>query len=139
MTRESLGLSPPSRGSGHAVGFFLAERRFIPALAGIGRSRRATCSERAVYPRPRGDRREYASSQFAVIGLSPPSRGSGAVSQWMKAGRRFIPALAGIGLRDEPDRFEPAVYPRPRGDRALGMGKMCLSAGLSPPSRGSGP
>ena len=93
LVRE--GLSPPTRGSHRPS---LDRHRCpgsIPAHAGKPPPGPAGPAAPRVYPRPRGEAADAGRDGLQDVGLSPPTRGSPALSDWGADRRRSIPAHAG--------------------------------------------
>ena len=72
-----------------------------------------------------------------VIGSSPPARGTPGRGDRLCAGQRFIPARAGNTGEGNDRRTTVEVHPRPRGEHSLSSLSMAVSAGSSPPARGT--
>ena len=136
---RSAGSSPRSRGTLVRVVVDAKRVRFIPALAGNveapgGRRRRPS-----VHPRARGERSADTSAGANGVGSSPRSRGTFGPRDPRRLGDRFIPALAGNVLQEEPGRQRPAVHPRARGERGGPWARGAVDVGSSPRSRGTLP
>ena len=135
--RQSVGLSPPTRGNRVIPPPLLPYRRSIPAHAGEPRACQSPPSAAAVYPRPRGGTSLAGASSGRPAGLSPPTRGNPRIAPLLRPRRRSIPAHAGEPPRSTKIRRVTKVYPRPRGGTATSSGGSERIAGLSPPTRGN--
>ena len=113
--RESLGLSPPTRGNRWAFEITHARTGSIPAHAGEPPPPSPTTSGRGVYPRPRGGTHRDGASAVEDRGLSPPTRGNRPSRPQDISRPRSIPAHAGEPHRRAFRFPRRAVYPRPRG------------------------
>ena len=109
----------------------------IPAHAGEPRSGRSSTRLAEVYPRPRGGALFSYNSEFAVNGLSPPTRGSRKEKDGGGDMDRSIPAHAGEPRKIGRHETVRRVYPRPRGGAGLPVRDRFRLRGLSPPTRGS--
>ena len=137
MIDRGVGLSPPTRGNRDLRGRPDRKRGSIPAHAGEPSCPCASCRTWTVYPRPRGGTRNQYSQRQKYEGLSPPTRGNPVQPSNRARQLGSIPAHAG-----EPSGASGAsgaswVYPRPRGGTTLAVLAYCISAGLSPPTRGN--
>src|SRR5581483_11150576 len=127
------------RGTGRAPGPSDADRRFIPAGAGNGRTVRDRCRTPPVHPRGCGERHSRISADERPAGSSPRVRGTGQVPVEAPFEERFIPAGAGNGLRTIPTAASAAVHPRGCGERAGPPGRARPDRGSSPRVRGTAP
>ena len=131
------GLSPLARGTREPKIFALWDCRFIPAGAGNTDRNRPTNSQRAVYPRWRGEHGDISHTLKAEGGLSPLARGTRANGARPPDNRRFIPAGAGNTLSvTHSSNYQP-VYPRWRGEHPMGIRYDNTVYGLSPLARGT--
>ena len=98
---------------------------------------RSLAASSTVYPRWRG---EHSGIDYRVVrgvGLSPLARGTLAlVMEWGKA-FRFIPAGAGNTAKELAASARSSVYPRWRGEHAVGGRQRWGLFGLSPLARGT--
>ena len=133
----STGSSPPARGTPQLRVTHYRTLRFIPARAGNTRVESAGARLDAVHPRPRGEHRYRKENARVVIGSSPPARGTPGRGDRLCAGQRFIPARAGNTGEGNDRRTTVEVHPRPRGEHSLSSLSMAVSAGSSPPARGT--
>ena len=92
---EPPGLSPPTRGSRRARSSGRRGTGSIPAHTGKPGSRSVRSSRLRVYPRPHGEALVGRRSRRAVIGLSPPTRGSPPEIEAASGSIRSIPAHTG--------------------------------------------
>ena len=136
-SRQTLGLSPPTRGSQLRSPSCSAPGGSIPAHAGkpghVVRPRPAP----TVYPRPRGEALAEKLRHVGDAGLSPPTRGSPRGVRSERPTLRSIPAHAGKPRTASISNSPPGVYPRPRGEAIRVPGLASAVEGLSPPTRGS--
>ncbi len=119
-SRAMSGLSPLARGTREPKIFALWDCRFIPAGAGNTDRNRPTNSQRAVYPRWRGEHGDISHTLKAEGGLSPLARGTPHPERDKNRRRRFIPAGAGNTCADRPVSQLRSVYPRWRGEHSPG-------------------
>ena len=137
--RDQGGLSPPTRGSLARIVPTQIDRGSIPAHAGEPGPPLQILSHDMVYPRPRGGAPADPVTLPVAEGLSPPTRGSHHEAEHGPAPRRSIPAHAGEPSRRRTGTRCITVYPRPRGGAMKKRQPRPLTAGLSPPTRGSLP
>ena len=134
---ESLGLSPPTRGSPmHQIGS-VGIPGSIPAHTGKPALLDLDDEIARVYPRPHGEAVRDDACGTLVFGLSPPTRGSREERDRLVQCERSIPAHTG---KPRPSRWQMspgAVYPRPHGEASTGRAAIRRPRGLSPPTRGS--
>ncbi|KXS37980.1 MAG: hypothetical protein AWU55_1920 [Halomonadaceae bacterium T82-2] len=135
---RTTGLSPRLRGSVSALLAFCVTGRVIPAPAGIGVASCTPGRWSPGYPRACGDRGTGAVQPRQQPGLSPRLRGSVAYRYQLLAGRRVIPAPAGIGSMSPSSSWNVSGYPRACGDREAPTARKGGGGGLSPRLRGSG-
>ena len=131
------GLSPPTRGSLDSNPTSMASSRSIPAHAGEPPTTAAWLFRSRVYPRPRGGALVVTQRTRAVIGLSPPTRGSLELDKRGGEDKWSIPAHAGEPSRTRSTHGPLGVYPRPRGGASSQVTLSFSPRGLSPPTRGS--
>ena len=153
-----VGLSPPVRGSRQKLhilqmslqvyprpcgGAFASQSmkvlvlRSIPARAGEPPTWSPGASRKRVYPRPCGGAVIAGRIDGALMGLSPPVRGSLHRRGSHPGDERSIPARAGEPGGCGQGQHQQQVYPRPCGG-ALDLSDVTFSyGGLSPPVRGS--
>ena len=131
------GLSPLARGTREPKIFALWDCRFIPAGAGNTDRNRPTNSQRAVYPRWRGEHGDISHTLKAEGGLSPLARGTPHPERDKNRRRRFIPAGAGNTCADRPVSQLRSVYPRWRGEHGDLLNLPPGINGLSPLARGT--
>ena len=110
------GLSPLARGTLFMRGSKSPRRRFIPA--GAGNSGESGCVHQwsSVYPRWRGELRNWSSVNRRRIGLSPLARGTRCAHRRQLFPVRFIPAGAGNSNTTANKHDVIRVYPRWRGE-----------------------
>ncbi len=113
----TIGLSPLSRGTLFHGVTFVAQIRFIPALAGNTRAQVPVPTVPPVYPRSRGEHAFACAACSRPAGLSPLSRGT----------RNSLHC----SLLKSP------VYPRSRGEHSPLRTIVISISGLSPLSRGT--
>ncbi len=135
--KEILGLSPLARGTPHLQVGNAVNSRFIPAGAGntlcnVGRQLAS-----AVYPRWRGEHKNYADQQINQNGLSPLARGTRRAVTRARQRIRFIPAGAGNTSRTSAAGARRPVYPRWRGEHGKYVVADDKNNGLSPLARGT--
>ena len=131
------GLSPPTRGSQHAVHDQPEIAGSIPAHTGKPLSATTMLWAMSVYPRPHGEATAFTSTAIVSIGLSPPTRGSlrGELTAVNKD--RSIPAHTGKPGERTWSGTASKVYPRPHGEARDVDLEDTIAVGLSPPTRGS--
>ena len=135
--RESIGSSPPARGTHVRAAGAGVRRRFIPARAGNTRDRPARSIWPPVHPRPRGEHLVSGFGRRLRNGSSPPARGTPRERIRAASAKRFIPARAGNTHRPRPSRCRCTVHPRPRGEHDLLSTPRPPANGSSPPARGT--
>jgi len=131
------GSSPRVRGTGPCPASPSQSRRFIPACAGNGSSRRSRCRQSPVHPRVCGERCSRAEVFGGTIGSSPRVRGTGTPTSSGCATGRFIPACAGNGVVADRVRVQHAVHPRVCGERHGSTETRGRFIGSSPRVRGT--
>ena len=137
--RAITGSSPRVRGTGSRPGPLRPARRFIPACAGNGSTRRRSGPRGTVHPRVCGERREQNEQEQSYDGSSPRVRGTVARSAERRRLRRFIPACAGNGGADRCEPPPCSVHPRVCGERVRIEGEPGRERGSSPRVRGTAP
>ena len=133
----AIGLSPLARGTPIRKNPVLPALRFIPAGAGNTRRHHFRQSGIPVYPRWRGEHKEWPNPRYDGYGLSPLARGTLTTSEAFEELDRFIPAGAGNTLPARLLRLWYAVYPRWRGEHSIWSFVKPNSDGLSPLARGT--
>ena len=112
-----IGSSPRLRGTAAHHRHEALARRFIPAPAGNGGGDFAHLGCATVHPRACGERRRGLCTSGVRNGSSPRLRGTDMQQQRPALNQRFIPAPAGNGGVNDPDRTAIAVHPRACGER----------------------
>ena len=133
----NYGSSPPARGTRPFFPGPGVIRRFIPARAGNTRAWASNSMSLPVHPRPRGEHLSRSHSCIAVIGSSPPARGTPGWTASCSARLRFIPARAGNTTATARPTPTSSVHPRPRGEHGAGLHVCRGNLGSSPPARGT--
>ena len=131
------GSSPRVRGTVADHARIPAHARFIPARAGNGKLWHSICGLSPVHPRACGERVVLIDAAAIVTGSSPRVRGTEGVGNTIDAGRRFIPARAGNGVRADGMVLRKPVHPRACGERAPRRTRGRVMAGSSPRVRGT--
>ncbi len=135
----SAGPSPSARGSHVLFLGDVADRRSIPACAGLTNPPRLTRSSCTVHPRVRGAHGCGAPGHHRARGPSPRARGSPAGARHGRAVDRSIPACAGLTARTVSRVWSRSVHPRVRGAH-MTLGTVQVKGdGPSPRARGSQP
>ncbi len=135
--KSTIGLSPLARGT--QLGYKLSIRwvRFIPAGAGNTYSQKSGFTGVTVYPRWRGEHKEWPNPRYDGYGLSPLARGTLFRQKFHGDLFRFIPAGAGNTLSGPHAEPIDAVYPRWRGEHSPVATDTEALGGLSPLARGT--
>ena len=110
--------------------------RIIPALAGNTSVVRPAGGVEPDHPRSRGEYWVLRCGSAVARGSSPLSRGIQVASQYLEAGRRIIPALAGNTIRPNSRRTSSKDHPRSRGEYGILHRDRPADPGSSPLSRG---
>ena len=93
--RSSRGSSPRTRGTDLRSRHRSCPARFIPAHAGNREPVLVATRRPAVHPRARGEQAVQQGHGGALVGSSPRTRGTDALTSWAYNVGRFIPAHAG--------------------------------------------
>ena len=109
----------------------------VPARAGVIQARPSCVSMTMSRPRPRGGHPDAFGTQLLTGPSSPPARGSSAVRVVPVAGRRVVPARAGVIPMRHPRPAGSWGRPRPRGGHPLDRAQTRRLPPSSPPARGS--
>ena len=131
------GLSPPTRGSRRGHGRQPGNPGSIPAHTGKPFGPLGGRAAAGVYPRPHGEAHQEGGRLVAVLGLSPPTRGSRCSANGSAMCSRSIPAHTGKPAVSGGNFGDGRVYPRPHGEACGDRQDAEDAAGLSPPTRGS--
>ena len=134
---ENIGLSPLARGTPALTASPTRRARFIPAGAGNTDRNRPANSQRAVYPRWRGEHAREQPEHLRDYGLSPLARGTQRLNNIFDRYARFIPAGAGNTRRRGAAELCRPVYPRWRGEHRSHWPAARDVRGLSPLARGT--
>ena len=113
---ENIGLSPLARVTPALTASPTRRARFIPAGAGNTDRNRPANSQRAVYPRWRGEHYPNPLLKPRMGGLSPLARGTLKAEIEEREKARFIPAGAGNTPESSLNTCGTTVYPRWRGE-----------------------
>jgi len=135
--RASGGSSPRVRGTEPHSQSNRAIRRFIPACAGNGATRRPPTPGAAVHPRVCGERAFNCLTSPSSFGSSPRVRGTAGVPRPARPGLRFIPACAGNGPMRASNTNSAPVHPRVCGERGVPPPTRASASGSSPRVRGT--
>ena len=135
--RPLRGSSPHTRGTLTHNTPGLRPRRFIPAYAGNARHPATGPRERSVHPRIRGERKVPTTSDAALTGSSPHTRGTRNKVYAYDLLQRFIPAYAGNAINVDTRKVVKTVHPRIRGERAAARAMARAERGSSPHTRGT--
>ena len=111
-----LGSSPLTRGTPKALANDICVVRFIPAYAGNSVNEHNNILIEAVHPRLRGELTVKLETTKNVVGSSPLTRGTHALTYMISSGYRFIPAYAGNSVKLPRAAETSAVHPRLRGE-----------------------
>ncbi len=131
------GLSPLARGTRECPLNDKQRVRFIPARAGNTERPDDRSGYAAVYPRSRGEHKNWLPAILIFLGLSPLARGTRAPSGDDHNIARFIPARAGNTVFACACRIRLSVYPRSRGEHTVNGQAGRDDIGLSPLARGT--
>ena len=139
MPCSSLGSSPPVRGTRYRQCIRRNDHRFIPACAGNTDGRAHPETLATVHPRLCGEHAPHEKCATRLFGSSPPVRGTHAFQALVLGKARFIPACAGNTFSFVSDYCPKPVHPRLCGEHPFKDADEYLSAGSSPPVRGTRP
>ncbi len=134
---RETGLSPATRGTPEKGAGQAHAARFIPGYAGNTSGSIETTAEYAVYPRLRGEHHWDSWNESLSDGLSPATRGTLNVAIPCLFAKRFIPGYAGNTSASNAGFSSGSVYPRLRGEHAVGRQCLVEKIGLSPATRGT--
>ena len=137
LWRILIGSSPPARGTLLTQVSVIVRSRFIPARAGNTHHASRADAAFSVHPRPRGEHKRRGGSENSMVGSSPPARGTLVEFLFCQEWIRFIPARAGNTCGQRRRSLWSPVHPRPRGEHAGNHSPCFVSAGSSPPARGT--
>ncbi|AFJ48129.1 hypothetical protein EBL_c30590 [Shimwellia blattae DSM 4481 = NBRC 105725] len=134
-----MGLSP--RGWGTYINLIIRVHmpRFIPAGAGNTMLAGNEPVSAAVYPRWRGEHKQFTGATVPFSGLSPLARGTRHGHNDRRDHLRFIPAGAGNTSSQHQTNSGKPVYPRWRGEHICRESLHVFYFGLSPLARGTHP
>ena len=134
--RDSLGVSPPTRGwtsvifdEAHAVEGF-------PAHAGMDHRHGHHAAEQGGFPRPRGDGPALIVNPAIAEWVSPPTRGWTPIFGSQECLPEGFPAHAGMDPLVGRQGTKATGFPRPRGDGPGYLGARQAVRQVSPPTRG---
>ena len=136
LQADTFRVSPPTRGWTPLERHDAAVQRGFPAHAGMDPCRWLCGSPAGWFPRPRGDGPALELLAMARQTVSPPTRGW---TRYERADYLFgtgFPAHAGMDRLSAKGCDPPAGFPRPRGDGPYAELSTCVSASVSPPTRG---
>ena len=108
----------------------------IPAHAGKTSRGLRSSSPRAAHPRSRGENAGGRDVLPGVNGSSPLTRGKPALPVPLRNVSRLIPAHAGKTLISRAVASQDGAHPRSRGENVFGCGKLTITPGSSPLTRG---
>ncbi len=131
------GLSPRPRGSRKGWRRAHEHHGSIPASAGKPMSGTCDRFRVKVYPRVRGEARNFQPVPLFAQGLSPRPRGSPYAALFLCLALGSIPASAGKPCCLAFKGDEKQVYPRVRGEAFMVVTPTIVTVGLSPRPRGS--
>ena len=133
---SSTGSSPLTRGKREPRAPLLHRHGLIPAHAGKTPPDTSSSPSRTAHPRSRGENPHRKDQDPCVPGSSPLTRGKRIRQIRTVAGRRLIPAHAGKTRRPPRARSTSTAHPRSRGENGVGGGRVTMSVGSSPLTRG---
>ena len=131
------GSSPHTRGALVLQPGRLVELGIIPAYAGSTQSRKMTQASRADHPRIRGEHRLFRQWIRRRWGSSPHTRGARDAVTERERSYGIIPAYAGSTSLSRNWESPRADHPRIRGEHLPQGGKLTISCGSSPHTRGA--
>ena len=132
----SVGSSPLTRGK---PSYSRRERcggRLIPAHAGKTTTNTRDRKRSRAHPRSRGENLRHLSTELALLGSSPLTRGKLLRRRRVACGGRLIPAHAGKTARGRDAEAGPRAHPRSRGENSAMAAFCSATLGSSPLTRG---
>ena len=95
-----------------------------------------SCQASTAHPRSRGENKWEYHGQPTDSGSSPLTRGKPALPVPLRNVSRLIPAHAGKTLISRAVASQDGAHPRSRGENVFGCGKLTITPGSSPLTRG---